>query len=301
MRSELYHEPVLVNEVVGVFAPLYKARIIDATLGTGGHTLELVKGGADVLGIEADGEMLEVGYERLKKACPTPNKNGLGSFKLVNDNFRNIDSIAQKENFDEVKGVLFDLGVSNIQLVSPDRGFSFSNPKAKLDMRLDRSTQGLTGADLLNALREDHLINLFKKVLSFGDSRYLAKRIIEARERKPISTVGDFLSVTRGVKTKRGLNPATLPFLALRIAVNTELENLNEVLPKAFDLLTKGGRLAVIVFHSGEREIVLDFFFQNERRGAGKILTRRPIVPGDAEINKNPRARSATLYVLEKI
>jgi len=301
MRSELYHEPVLVNEVIEVFAPLYKARIIDATLGTGGHSLEMVKAGAEVLGIETDEEMFKVGYERLKKACPTPNKNGLGSFKLVNDNFRNIDSIAQKENFNEASGVLFDLGVSNIQLVSPDRGFSFGNPNAKLDMRLDRGAQGLTGADLLNALRQDHLIKLFQKVLGFRDSRYLAERVIEARAEKPIATVGDFLAVARGIKTKKGLNPATLPFLALRIAVNSELENLNEALPKAFDLLRKGGRLAVIVFHSGERQIVLDFYFQNERRRTGKILTRKPIVPSEEEITKNPRARSASLYVLEKI
>ena len=291
----------MVREVIETFAPLYKARIIDATLGTGGHSLEMVKEGAEVLGIETDAEMLKVSDERLKEACPTPNKNGLGSFKLVNDNFRNIDSIAQKENFNEVNGVLFDLGVSNIQLVSPDRGFSFGSPEAKLDMRLDKAAQGLTGADLLNALRQDHLIKLFQKVLSFRDSRYLAERVIEAREKKPIATVRDFLEFARGVKTKKGLNPATLPFLALRIAVNSELENLNEALPKAFDLMRKGGRLAVIVFHSGEREIVLDFYFQNERWGAGKILTRKPIVPSESEISKNPRARSAALYVLEKI
>ena len=292
MTNETYHEPVLVQEVLIHLAPLKKARIVDATLGTGGHTLEMIKKGAEVLGIDADEAMLEVARKRLEEAS--------GSFKLVHDNFRNIEGVAKNADFKDVDGVLFDLGVSNIHLTSDNRGFSFSNPEAELDMRLEPQTQGLKASDLLDGLREDHLIALFGKVLKFSEARYISKRVIREREKKRIQTVGDFLRVVWGLKTKKGLHPATLPFLALRIAVNSELENLNEALPKAFSLLKKGGKLLLITFHSGEEKVVLDFYHEAERRGEAKILTRRPVTPGEAEIRKNPRARSAELYVLAK-
>ncbi|MEK7112742.1 MAG: 16S rRNA (cytosine(1402)-N(4))-methyltransferase RsmH [Patescibacteria group bacterium] len=292
MKNETYHEPVLVDEVLSHLAPLKKARIVDSTLGTGGHTLEMVKKGAVVLGIDADAKMLEVARKRLEEAS--------GSFRLIHDNFRNIDGIAKNADFKDVDGVLFDLGVSNIHLTSDNRGFSFSNPEAELDMRLDSKTQGLKASDLLNSLREDHLIALFGKVLKFSEARYLAKRVVQEREKKHIQTVGDFLRVVMGLTTKKSLHPATLPFLALRFPVNSELENLNEGLPKAFSLLKKGGKLLLITFHSGEEKVVLDFYHEAERRGEAKILTRRPVRPGEGEIRKNPRARSAELYVLAK-
>ena len=300
MKNADYHEPVLAHEVKRVLAPLKNARIIDATVGTGGHALELVKAGAIVLGIEADEEMLKLADDRLKKACPTPNQKGLGSFKLIHGNFKDIDSIAIGEGFDKVSAILFDLGVSNLQLTSLTRGFSFTNPDVKLDMRVDPESQGLTGADLLNALREDQLVGLFAKVLRFTDAKFLAKSVVIAREKSQIETVGDFLDVIRGVRSKRGLNPATLPFLALRMGVNSELENLLEVLPKAFSLIKPGGKLILITFHSLEEDIVLDFFHEKERLMEGIILTKKPIIPDSLEINNNPRSRSAEMWVLEK-
>ena len=301
MEKDNYHEPVMVQEVIEALAPLQQARIIDATEGTAGHTLELVKVGANVLGIDLDREMLEEATKRLKEACPTPNQNGLGSLKLTHGNFRNIDVIASREDFKEVDGVLFDLGVSNLQLMGEKRGFSFGYPEAALDMRIDPNSQAVTASDLLNGLRADQLTVLFSKVLTPSQSRFLASRVIEQRERNPFETVEDFLRIAKRVRTKKDLNPATLPFLALRMAVNSELENLNEALPKAFSLLKKGGKLLVITFHSGEEKIVLDFYHQAEREGSGKILTFLPIRSGEDEISKNPRARSAELWVLQKI
>lgn len=301
MKSEPYHEPVMVDEVLKYAHLKNQARIIDATVGTAGHSLELVKSGVDVLGIEADGEMIEIAEKRLKEACPTPNKNGWGSFKLVHANFRNIDSIAEAESFTKVDTVLFDLGTSNLQLTSKVRGFSFLNPDAELDMRIDASVQALKGSDLLNGLREDQLRELFAQVISPFAAQVISRKIVDFRKIKMFSTVGDFLKVCEGIRGKPGLSPATLPFLALRIAVNSELENLSEALPKAFDLLKKGGRLLVIAFHSGERKVVLDFFFDAQRKAAAKVLTENPIVAAGAETDKNPRSRSAELYVLEKI
>lgn len=278
MKNEKYHEPVLVREVIENLHLDNQARVIDATVGTGGHSLEMVKRGVNVLGIEADKEIIEIARKRLKA-------------KIVQGNFRNIDKIAADNNFTEVNGVIFDLGISNIQLLSQERGFSFSNPEALLDMRLDKDGQGVTAADLLNGLREDQLKRLFSATLRPNQVNYIVKNILLRRESgTPFEKVGDFVQVCASLKVKGSLHPATLPFLALRIAVNSELENLKEALPKAFDLLKTGGRLLVITFHSGEDKIVKSFFGKS-----GQI-----IFPSEIEINNNPRSRSAKLYVVEK-
>jgi len=301
MKKGNYHEPVLVDEITSALAPLQQARIIDATLGTAGHSLELVKAGADVLGIDSDREMLKEAEERLEEACPTPNQNGLGSLKLTHGNFKDVDAIASREDFSEVDGVLFDLGVSNLQLMGEKRGFSFGYPEAPLDMRIDPNSEGVMASDLLNGLRADQLTVLFSKVLTPSQSRFLVSRVVEQREKKPFETVQDFLRIAKRLKTKKDLNPATLPFLALRMAVNSELENLKEALPKAVGCLKKGGKILVITFHSGEEKIVLDFFHQCQEEGTGKILTSVSIRPGEEETSKNPRARSAELWILQKI
>ncbi|MDP3994985.1 MAG: 16S rRNA (cytosine(1402)-N(4))-methyltransferase RsmH [bacterium] len=282
MKNEKYHEPVLVCEVLtalGLVAPLNtRARIIDATVGTGGHSLELVKRGVNVLGIEADKKMVEIARERLKA-------------KIVHGNFINIDKIASDNKFTNIDGVIFDLGVSNIQLLSDERGFSFLHEEALLDMRLDKDGQGVNAADLLNCLREDQLKKMFSVTLMPNQVNYIVKNILLAREIKPFRKVGDFVQICLNLKVKGSLHQATLPFLALRIAVNSELENLKEALPKAFDLLKTGGRLLVITFHSGEDKIVTKSFFGK----SGRIM-----FPGEIEISNNPRARSAKLYVIEK-
>jgi 16S rRNA (cytosine1402-N4)-methyltransferase len=283
MKNDNYHESVMTREVIENLHIKSQAKYIDATLGTAGHTLEIAKSGGSVLGIEADPEMLAIAKKRLEGTCPTP--------KLVLGNFIDIDKIAQRNGYEKVSGILFDLGVSNLHLTDIERGFSFGNPEAALDMRLNPETQGVMASDLLNVLRKDQLTDLFMVTLDPGPSRWLSKRIMDFRQDKPISTVSDLLEICKGLKTgKKALNEATLPFLAVRIAVNSELDNLKNVLPKAYKLLEEGGRLVVITFHSREDEIVKEFFGKK-----GEY-----IIPSQSEIDINQRSRSAKMRVLQK-
>lgn len=293
--SPRIHEPVLLNEVTEYLSPQSGQKFVDATLGTGGHSLELVRAGARVLGLDIDEAMIAVAEIRLTEICPEKQ-----CFTLVKGNFREIDKIAKGAGFAEVDGILFDLGVSNIHLKDKERGFSFENPEATLDMRLNSESQGVSASDLVNALREDQLRDLFETTMDPGAALWLTRRVIAERDGRPIKTVGDFLNVVRGLRGKPGMNSATLPMLALRIAVNTEIENLEETLPKAFDFLGKGGKLVVISFHSGEDRVVKEFFKRVEGEGLAEILTKDVVVPAEAEIGKNPRARSAKLRALKK-
>src|SRR3989344_358747 len=303
------HEPVLLNEVlealrVKEIARSKKACYIDATVGLGGHTREIVKAGARVLGIEADLYSLEIARERLKEACPTLESDDhfQGSFILTHGNFIEIEKIAKDNGFESVEGILFDLGISSFQLEGKNAGFSFQDPLAPLDMRIDPVSNKVKASDLLKVLNETQLIELFTVVLNTAKSRLVAKAIVRERAKKDIQTVGDFLYTIRGIfRPKRGQNVATLPFLALRIAVNSELENLKITLPAAFNLLNLGGKLVVICFHSGEDRIVKHFFITKEKKGVARLLTKKPIVPSYEEIQRNPRARSAKMRILEKI
>ena len=282
----------MVREVLdSVSAPLNsQAYVIDATLGSGGHSLALRQNGYRILGIEADPAILEIAKGRLGSDA-----------KLIYGNFRDIDEIARREGVSPVQAVLFDLGVSNLQLTKDSRGFSFGSPDAPLDMRLDKSQQGLTAADLLNALREDQLGVLFGRVLKDFEAKKLAQAVVNFREKKKIATASDLIEISKVVRPKGRLNQATLPFLAVRIAVNSELENLSDALPKAFGLLVSGGKLLIITFHSLEEKIVKEFFSRMEREGLGRTITKDPIVPADSEVIRNPRSRSAKLRVIEII
>jgi len=306
---EKLHEPVLLQEVLEALrvtdsARLKKVKFIDATIGLGGHTIEIVKLGGTVLGIEADNETLKLADKRIKEACPILESeyHFQGSFILVHGNFKDLTQIALTAGFATVDGILFDLGVSNLQLTDSGRGFSFQNPDAELDMRIDVEMQGVSAADILQILSKVQLRQLFSKVLTFNETNKLTDLILSERRLKPIRSVGDFLGIiNKSILGKKGLNRATLPFLALRIAVNSELENLSQALPQAFDLLGERGRLVVISFHSGEDAIVKDFFRLKQKEGDAKLITVKPIVPGEKEVLANPRARSAKMRVLERI
>lgn len=302
------HKPVLVSEVLHAFglsdsfALLQKRiKIIDATLGLGGHTEEFVKRGAQVLGVDEDSEMLELAERRLKIACPTPEKKFRGSYTLVKGSFKDILEIARKNNFTNADGILFDLGISSPQLTSDTRGFSFQNDSASLDMRLDREQMGIIGADMLNILREDQLTNMFEKVLNPKLSRDLARRVISFRKVKSFETVGDYKNVIRRVLVRKGRKSTeTLPFLALRIAVNSELTSIYEGLKGAVDVLDNFGRIVVVSFHSGEDKLVKKMFTDFEKDSLGRVLVKKPIVPSLNEIEGNFRARSALLRIFEK-
>lgn len=287
-KDEKYHETVMINEVVKEISHIKspsdktgnkltvnsKPKVIDATLGTGGHTKALLGKGFDVLGIEMDPKMLAITKSRIPDG------------KFVLGNFSQIDEIAKSNGFSQVDAVLMDLGVSNNHLKNDDRGFSFTETDQPLDMRLNPDIQGVTAADLVNALDRTQLTNLFARIMKYPHAKEVSERIIENR---PLVTVGDLKRAVYGIAHKPGLDAATLPMLALRIAVNSELENLKEGLKKAYELLKDGGKLLVITFHSGEDEIVRKF--KNNQW---------EIRPTENEIYKNQKARSARLRIITK-
>lgn len=301
MISE-YHETVMAEKAADGLHINKLAKYIDATAGNGGHMIEIIARGGSVLGIDLDPKMVEIAKKRLKIAYPTLNSLQGNKFKFVKGNFTEIDRIADENKWSPISGIIFDLGVTNIHLKDLERGFSFENPEAVVDMRIDPEAQGVKASDLLNVLREDQLRTLFEATLDLGSAKWITGRVIHSRARKQIKTVADVLEICRGLKVrKQGLNAATLPFLALRIAVNSELENLKDALPKAFEILDEGGRLVVISFHSKEDGIVKSFFKEKSDETEGKIITPQPVSAGDEEIAVNRRSRSAKMRILEKI
>lgn len=291
------HTPVMVSEVIEYLdlgAHLNKA-VIDATLGYAGHTRAIMSTGSKVLGIEYDPQTLTESRSLL-----TPEETKSGSV-YVQGNFCNIDQIARENGFLDVDAVLFDLGVNSVQLTSKSRGLSFTNPDAPLDMRLDRSSESVKASDLLNGLREDQLVELFRE-FEIDGSRLLSRLIVDRRQHKKFEKVSDLLEIVDKLpKRNSKIKPATTVFMALRISVNSEIENLKSALPKAFGILKPRGRLVVISFHSGEDRIVKEFTKEQVMLGRAKNLTKKPKKPSETEITINPRSRSARLRAIEKI
>jgi 16S rRNA (cytosine1402-N4)-methyltransferase len=282
-------------------------RYVDCTLGGGGHSaaiLERSSPGGQLLGIEADPEALKIAAARLQ---PFGN-----SALLVNDNFVNLRDIAARYNFMPVHGILFDLGLSTIQLEG-NRGFSFQS-EAPLDMRVSPD-QELTAADVVNTLSESELANIIWRYGEETDSRRIARMLVRAR---PIETTGELVrAIEKAVPGGRGkIHPATKTFQALRITVNHELENLSSALEQAVELLGYEGRLVVISYHSLEDRIVKQFMQREAsscicppglpkcvcgHQPTLRIINRRVITPSPEEIAANPRARSAKLRCAERI
>lgn len=301
------HKPVLLKEIIEFLNIKKGGKYIDATVGSGGHSLEIIKKGGIVLGIDCDPWAVKAAREFLSSACPTLKRGGsaLGFknlWRLAQGNFRDLKKIALKNDFYPVEGIIFDLGVSSYQLEVGERGFSFRR-EGPLDMRMDPKLK-VTAADLINTLSENEITEIFKK---FGEEKYarrIARGICRAREIRPIKTTKELVEIIirnlpRGERRKK--HPARKCFQALRIVVNDELGNLKEALPQAIELLKKGGRLAVISFHSLEDRIVKNFFKEEEKKGNLKILTKKPIRPTEEEKKLNPRSRSAKLRVAQKI
>lgn len=285
------HIPVMIRETIGALHIQRGGKYIDATIGAAGHASQIIKHGGFVLGIEADPSMLEVARNTLIKACPVP-KLPRDCFKLVNGNFKDLEKITKGEGIDQVDGVLFDLGVSNIHLKDEHRGFSISNPNAPLDMRLDPNTQGVSASVILNSLREDQLIELFEKTTSFRKARSLARKVVNKRKTRPFEAVSDLLKLTD--------SPTTV-MLALRMAVNSEMENFRDGFWAAIKLNKKGGRIVIITFHSTEDKFIKHELVKAENEKLGKIITKKPIFPTENEINSNKSARSAKLWMIKKL
>lgn len=300
MKSD-FHKSVFLSEVLDLLQIKEGKRYIDATLGGGGHSEAILDSGGLVLGIDQDKDALNFVGESLKERVST------GRLRITQGNFGNIDKIAIAQDFGKVNGVLFDLGVSSFQIGSKTRGFSFQN-EAELDMRMDQEEETAKASDILNLASEDELNNIFTKYGEERRSRAISNAVVRTRKVAAIKTTADLLKIIQEVYGLKGemsdkirASVAKRVFQALRIAVNNELENLRQALPKALSLLEPGGRIAVISFHSLEDRIVKESFIFFQKQNMGQIVTKKPLVPKKEEILENPRARSAKLRSFEKI
>ena len=293
--SEPRHEPVMTAEVVELLAPAKGGLFVDCTVGLGGHARALLDAGAArVLGLDRDRAALDIARAALA---------GFGDrVELVHADYRDLDRVLDERSIERVNGALADLGVSSLQLDAEGRGFSFRRDEP-LDMRMDAS-RGDTAADLLRTAAEDEIANA---IFQFGEERYsrrVARAIVNARREAPIATTGQLAAIVRRAVPHRGyqrIDPATRTFQGLRIWVNRELEGLDGFLAAAAGRLLNGARLAVITFHSLEDRIVKHTFRALEKTGESlRVLTKRPMSPREAEIDRNPRARSAKLRVIER-
>lgn len=288
-----FHQPVLLDEVVRFLNIDKNSQYLDATVGGGGHSEAILKAGGQVLGIDWDPAAVSFAKERLSQVCPK------ASWQVVQGNFSRLEEIAERHGFRQVSGIIFDLGVSSHQLDTVERGFSWQK-EALLDMRMDPAL-AVTAADLLKILSKKQLNELFTRFVQEKRARAIAEALVRARNVKPITTTKQLADLVMRVyddrRKIRHLHPATKVFLALRLAVNSELSNLAAALPSAVRLLAPGGRLLVISFHQTEDRLVKNFFRANRHL---KILTKKPVKPSSEEIKVNPRARSARLRVGEK-
>jgi 16S rRNA (cytosine1402-N4)-methyltransferase len=307
------HRPVLLKETLKYLVPERGGLFVDCTVGLGGHSEAILKSSPDtrIIGLDLDPAALEYSRQRLASFGER--------FRAVHGNFRKIETVLREAGERDPNGVLVDLGVSSLQFDSPERGFSFRYD-APLDMRMDPEA-GATAADLLQELSESEIARI---IFEFGEERHsrrIARRIVERREQgKPVSTTAELAELVRlaagGSRKRQQIHPATRTFQALRIAVNKELEGLGEFVETAVDVLAGDGRFVAISFHSLEDRIVK----RELRRLSGhcecpprlpvcscgarevvEILTRRPVTPGDPEIEENPRARSAKLRAVRKL
>jgi 16S rRNA (cytosine1402-N4)-methyltransferase len=287
------HTPVLASEAIEWLRIQPEGMYLDATTGTGGHAIEIARRltAGRLIGIDRDPQALNIARERLKEFGE--------KVVLVHAEFSQIGELAMERGFGPFDGIIADLGISSLELDSPERGFSFRYA-ADLDMRMNPDAD-MTAAEIVNEWPERELANLLYQKAEETDSRRIAKAIVRAR---PIRDTAHLAKVVAGVRQVRGrqkLHPATKTFLALRIAVNREEEELEQFLSRTPATLNSEGRWVVISYHSREDRPVKRAFQQLGRDGGFRILTKKVIVPSDAEIANNPRARSAKMRVAEKV
>ncbi len=304
------HVSVLLNEILSFYEDRPIRFFVDGTLGAGGHSEAILKAHPEIeklIGIDQDDLSLATAKKRLE---PFGDK-----VVFIKGNFEDLDKYLKTANIKHVDGMLFDLGVSSMQLDIAEKGFSFSKD-GPLDMRMNQDSQ-LTAAEIINTWSEKEIGRVLRE---YGEEKYwrkAASAIVLARNEKTIKTTTELADLLRPLFSwkKKGINPLTLIFQGLRIAVNRELEVLEKMIPKALESLGKGGRLSVITFHSLEDRIVKNLFrFEASDKfdtvGLGgvfkdkvptiKILTKKPIAPSDDEVKINPRSRSAKLRCVEK-
>lgn len=306
------HISVLLDETIDGLDIKPDGIYVDGTLGGGGHSYEILRRLSPkgrLIGIDQDGEALKAAGERLKKFE--------NQITLVRSNYCEIDKVLKELNVEKVDGILLDIGVSSYQLDNLERGFSYKSD-APLDMRMD-TRQELTAADVVNTYSENEL---FKIIKDYGEDKFaknIAKHIVLARKEKPLETTKELSEVIkRAIPMKvqaKGGHPAKKTFQAIRIEVNQELTVLKESIDKMIDLLKPNGRICIITFHSLEDRIVKTKFRGNEnpctcppnfpvcvcgKKSKGKVITRKPIIPSEDEIEENKRAKSSKLRIFER-
>lgn len=295
------HISVLMNEVIEGLNIQPADVIVDGTINGGGHSFEISKYLSDsgiLIGIDQDKTGLEISEKKLKTVAPQVN--------LIHDNFKNIDVIISSLGLESIDKILLDLGWSSNQFENPDRGFSFMH-EGPLLMTLSDNPENVdfTAYDIVNDWEEQSLIDILK---GYGEEKYawhIVQGILKRRSLNPITTTLELVDVIHSSVPKKyaqgNIHPATKTFQALRIAVNNEMEVLKEGLEKSFHLLSPGGRMVIISFHSIEDRIVKFFFKNKKENGFAKILTKKPITASDLELSQNKRSRSAKLRILEKL
>ena len=308
------HKSVLLYETIDSLNVKPDGIYVDGTLGGGGHALEVCRRLGEygrLIGIDQDADAIAAATERLK--------DYKDKVTVVRSNYENIQTVLKDLGIERVDGIYLDLGVSSYQLDSPERGFTYREDDAPLDMRMDQRNDQ-TAADIVNGYSE---FDLYRIIRDYGEDKFaknIAKHIVRARQEKPIATTGELTEIIKAAIPAKvraaGGHPSKRTFQAIRIELNKELEVLSNSIDTMIDLLNPGGRLSIITFHSLEDRIVKTRFKTNEdpcicprdfpvcvcgRKSKGRVITRKPVVPSEEEVEENKRSKSSKLRVFERI
>jgi len=301
-HGQVGHVPVLLKEAIDFLAVRRGGTYIDATVGLGGHSYEIARrlgAPGHLIGVDKDPATLELAREKLKAGSSARNDKGAEdwpSITLIHGSFADVAKDVRRATID---GLLADLGVSSLQFSDPARGFSFQ-AEGLLDMRMNPQA-GLTAEQVVNRFDERKLADV---IYEFGEerrSRRIARAIVRSRPIRTTTQLADVISAAARPMKHERIHPATRTFQALRIFVNHELDDLRALLSAAPQMLKPGGRLVIISFHSLEDRIVKDALREGVKQGHYRSLTKKPVTPGEEEIDRNPRARSAKLRAAERI
>lgn len=311
---EFKHYSVLLKETIENLAIKPDGIYVDGTLGGAGHSLQIVKRLSDkgrLIGIDQDADAIAAASERLSEYKDR--------VTIIRSNYENMKEELHRIGIEKVDGIVLDLGVSSFQLDTPERGFTYREPDAPLDMRMD-DRQTMTARDIVNGYSE---MDLYRIIRDYGEDKFaknIAKHIVQEREKKPIETAGELTEIIRASIPKKiqvtGGHPAKRTFQAIRIELNHELDVLKNSLDEMIDILNPGGRICIITFHSLEDRIVKTNFKKNEnpctcpsdfpvcvcgKKSKGAVITRKPILPSEEELAENSRSGSAKLRVFERV
>ncbi len=311
---EFNHYSVLLNETIENLNIKPDGIYVDGTLGGGGHAYQVASRLSEkgrLIGIDQDADAIAAAGERLKEFGD--------KITIIRSNYANMKEELHRIGVEKVDGIVLDLGVSSFQLDTPERGFTYRDENAPLDMRMD-DRQSLTAKDIVNGYSE---MDLYRIIRDYGEDKFaknIAKHIVQERAKKPIETTGELMEIIRASIPMKvqvtGGHPAKRTFQAIRIELNKELEVLQNNLDDMIDLLNPGGRICIITFHSLEDRIVKTNFKRNEnpctcpsdfpvcvcgKKSKGKVVTRKPILPSEEELEVNSRSKSAKLRVFERV